>query len=290
MGQHPSARAHNARIPQPGARKRSLGMQARASYPRLDPPAFEVINTADALQAAIETLTHASARALGVAVLLAVDPGRPRSVQGDPRRAAMTHVAIAPPEGPVRIIDASAIRELTPLQALFGGAATESSAASAPYVVLHNAHLGLTALGRRGLRPGRFGCTRIAATLLAEGADGRRSERPLGELVEAELERSLPGAYARGLAEAELGAPLTMIAASVASTLVPLMRRLTPRLRERGLSRVYELECQVLRPVIDMEAAGMPVDQAQFQRVAQGWARERHALLRASAERPVELT
>jgi len=60
-----------------------------------------------------------------------------------------------------------------------------------------------------------------------------------------------------------------------ASALLPLMPLLVAKLREQGLTRVFELECRLVEAVVDMETAGFCVDVPAWERIAAGWARER---------------
>ncbi len=57
--------------------------------------------------------------------------------------------------------------------------------------------------------------------------------------------------------------------------MLALLRALTPTLRERRLARVFSFECELLPAVVAMEAAGIGVDPAAFERVASSWVRER---------------
>jgi len=136
-----------------------------------------------------------------------------------------------------------------------------------PYLVLHDAHADLTALAELGLEPVRFGSTLIASTLIAEGADSRHDRRSLGECVAENLRHCLEGG--------EMTTPRSVRLARAADSLIPLLQALTPRLRELGLSRVYDLECHVIPSVVAMEAAGIAVDAPRFQRIADAWVRER---------------
>lgn len=142
----------------------------------------------------------------------------------------------------------------------------------APYVVFHDAQVDLRRIENLGLRPRRYGSTRVAATLLAEGADRRNDHRPLDATVQSHLGHTL----------AEPGGPLLAargsgpeLAARQADATLALMRTMTPQLRTEGLMRVYELECNLLPAVIGMEAAGIGLDAAGFQRIADEWSRER---------------
>ena len=134
----------------------------------------------------------------------------------------------------------------------------------------------LAALAPRGLWPARYGCARIAASLLSEGTGARA--RTLHDLVARALERSLPGGLDGGVTRAELGAPHDEVLACAAATLVPLMRALTPRLRARELTRVFELECELLPAVVRMEAAGVGVDVIRFEQIVSAWRAERRDL------------
>ncbi|MEM6994132.1 MAG: DNA polymerase, partial [Myxococcota bacterium] len=63
--------------------------------------------------------------------------------------------------------------------------------------------------------------------------------------------------------------------ASAATTLIPLMSALTPLLRRTQLTRPYQLEVDLVPAVVAMERTGFGIDAVAFQRIADGWARER---------------
>lgn len=217
----------------------------------------------------VDALRRAAPPAIALVVLVDDAPDLPRDARTDPRLARPLLVAVAAPGlGAVHILEGAALAALAPLQALLAGD-------PAPYVVVADAHLTLGVLARHGVAPPRFGCTLTAATLLAEGADGRRDDRPLGDLVRAHLGHDLPGRIVRGLCPGELGASPLVTAAAAADALLPLMRALAPRLRELRLTRVFELECDLIPAVLAMESAGIAVDAAAFQRIVESWRRER---------------
>ncbi|TPV96115.1 MAG: hypothetical protein B7733_06535 [Myxococcales bacterium FL481] len=137
------------------------------------------------------------------------------------------------------------------------------SSDGAPYCILADAHSDLAKLRRRGVMPRRFGCIRTAATLLAEGADGRRDDRPLDWCARDAL----------GIELAAL--PDRRSLAQRCGQMIPILRAYTGRLRERGLTRVFGLECELLPHVIEMEQTGIAIDTAAFERVVAGWHAER---------------
>lgn len=144
----------------------------------------------------------------------------------------------------------------------------------APYVVMHGAQITLHRLCTWADRddpplPARFGCTQVAAVLLGEGA--RRSGATLGDTVARALDRSWPWA-APGLPLA--GPDPVELASTSASALLPLLRALTPMLRRRELSRIFEVECQLVPSVVAMERAGVGLDAAGFERIAASWKQE----------------
>jgi DNA polymerase I-like protein with 3'-5' exonuclease and polymerase domains len=217
-----------------------------------------------------------------IALFLALDdaPDLPVNARTDPHRARPAALALAAPGLPaVHLLQGPALADLSPFQALLG------AHIAPPYVVVHDAHRTLGVLARRGLTPRRVGCTLTAATLLAEGADDRRDDRPLSALVRAELAHDLPGEIDRGLIRSELGVNHQDAAAAAADALLPLMRAYAPRLRERHLVRVFELECELVPAVLDMEATGLAVDAPAFARIVESWRRER-----LTAEEPARIT
>ncbi|HWB78766.1 MAG TPA: DNA polymerase [Nannocystaceae bacterium] len=142
----------------------------------------------------------------------------------------------------------------------------------APYVVIHGAQaaLGRLAAWREGWSPRRLGCTRTAAVLLAEGTRGQQPHE-LAECVEKVLGRSLatprriPGEEHDGLVQC----------GAVADAVLALAPALVPMLRKRELVPSFQLECELLPAVVDMERAGMPCDAAAFERIAASWRDER---------------
>ncbi|MBL8969422.1 MAG: hypothetical protein JNK56_02520, partial [Myxococcales bacterium] len=87
------------------------------------------------------------------------------------------------------------------------------------------------------------------------------------------LHHGLPGQVQQGQVSPAIAR--YPVAAAAADALVPLLRALTPALRERGLSRVYELECRLLPSVLAMESAGVGLDVSGFQRIAATWQHEK---------------
>jgi len=143
----------------------------------------------------------------------------------------------------------------------------------APYVVVHGAQ---ALVGRISARlgadwtPARLGCTRTAAVLLAEG--GRNHDPPslrecVAKVLHAAIDepRFVPG---------EEPIALRRLAAA-ADAVLPLSAALVPKLRARELVGVFGLECKLVPAVVAMERAGMPVDAAAFERIADAWRHER---------------
>jgi hypothetical protein len=224
-------------------------------------------------EALASALTNLSASAVGLVVLLAAPhPDLPREAAHDPRRLRAELLALACDDR-VLILHLACFTNLQPLQAALAGDSAAATAPATPYVVFHDAHFNLSALHRLGVRPARFGCTRIAASLLAEGAQARHDALELARLVESTLQVGLPGEVEHGQVTPAI-ARLPVLAAAAAS-LVPLLRALTPPLRERGLSKLYDLECRLLPAVLAMEDAGVGLDVAAFERVVSGWQQER---------------
>lgn len=179
----------------------------------------------------------------------------------DPAAIDTLIVGVAPsPSAATTDIETFGVRE-----DLVGRLAPWLGSTAAPYCVFADGHRDLRLLIERGVTPRRLGCIRTAATLVAEGADGRRDERPLSFC-------------ARDALQLELDEPVTLDAMIAATRLaIPILRAYTARLRQLGLTRVFELECELLPSVIDMEQAGVPVDSAAFERVAASWASERES-------------
>jgi DNA polymerase I-like protein with 3'-5' exonuclease and polymerase domains len=232
-------------------------------------PAAEHLRDDDDLARALAALAAAAPAALGLVVLLsAPHPDLPREAAHDPRRLRAELLALAG-EGRVYILHLANLTHLRPLQALLAGDGTRPP----PYVILHDAHFGLTALAPLGVRPPRYGCTRVAATLLAEGAHERHDHAELHRLVPAHLQRGLPGEVSEGQVTPAIAR--YPVAAAAADCLVPLLKALTPSLRERGLSKVYDLECRLLPAVLEMESAGIGLDLPGFAAVVAGWQKEK---------------
>jgi DNA polymerase I-like protein with 3'-5' exonuclease and polymerase domains len=197
---------------------------------------------AAAIRAFAERTSAGSPRALGVAL--------------DPRGLSL---AVAGEDGAVHLLVPDTPGALAPLRTLWGG----SGPPRPPYVVFADALAALRVLAADGLSPARIGCVTVAETLLAEGVAARGGARTLAAAVELRL--------GRRLREPEPGRDPV----EEASVLVPLMQLYAPLLRERGCNRAYELETRVLDAIVAMEAAGMRVDGAAFERVARAWEAER---------------
>lgn len=129
--------------------------------------------------------------------------------------------------------------------------------AKAPYVVMAHGQATLHDLAQCALVPQRLGCLQSAHTLLA---------RATGQAPSAHLRDWVQHAFARHLS----CAPEQSV-----DCLLPLMRHQTKALRALGLTPSFDLECRLLPAVVAMERAGMPVDAAAYERVTQGWAKER---------------
>lgn len=223
----------------------------------------------EALTRALAELRARRPAALGLLVLLAAPhPDLPREAAHDPRRLRAELLALAV-EGQVHILHLACLGSLQPLQALLAGEGEP------PYVVFHDAHFALAALQPLGINPPRFGCTLTAATLLAEGAPRHHDDLDLARLIAQHLHHGLPGQVQQGQVVPAIAR--YPVAAAAADCLVPLLRALTPTLRERGLARLYELECRLLPAVLAMEDAGLGLDVAGFNAIAAGWQREKDA-------------
>lgn len=259
--------------PRPPARP-TPGPAAPAAATTAAPPPWPTATTTHlrddaALERALAELAARSPAALGLLVLLAAPhPDLPREAAHDPRRLRAELLALAA-AGQVFILHLNCLGSLRPLQALLAGAGEP------PYVILHDAHFALAALRPLGLAPPRFGCTLTAATLLAEGAPRGHDDLDLARLIARHLQHGLPGQVQQGQVIPAIAR--YPVAAAAADALVPLLRALTPALRERGLARLYELECRLLPAVLAMEEAGLGVDVAAFNAVAAGWQREKDA-------------
>lgn len=236
--------------------------------PPAAPPAPAVVHVRD--DAALASALASLPAVVGVVVLLAAPhPDLPREAAHDPRRLRAELLALAGDDAVV-VLHLACLTNLGPLQALLAG-----DGVAAPYVVFHDAQFNLSVLARLGVRPARFGCTRVAASLLAEGAPARHDALELARLVESTLHHGLPGEVDHGQVTPAI-ARLPVLAAA-ASSLVPLLRALTPPLRERGMSKVYDLECRLLPSVLAMEDAGVGFDIPAFERVVSGWQQARDA-------------
>lgn len=244
-----------------------------APGPLSAPPAWVEISGPAALAELVAQLR--GERAIGLWVVST--PPRPGAQTDDPRGTFATTLAIAhgsTGDAPrVALVRIATTGELQPLLSLLADD-------TGPYVVMHDAQSGLHRIaavasdprGRPVWAPARLGCTQVAAILLSQGG-ARRGELLLGECVRRVLGHDLPLSDGR---HRDVFAPdADAEAAHAAVSLVPLMQALTPMLRKLGLTRVHTLECQLVSAVVAMERAGMGVDGAAFQRVADGWVAER---------------
>ena len=261
--------------PQGPPRRPKLAADPAPQAPALAPwptPAFEPLTDDLTLARALGELAALRPATLGLVVLLAtphphLTRAAARESAHDARKQKAQLLALAG-AGRVFILHLDNITNLQPLQALLAGESDHP-----PYVIFHDAHFCLAALAARGIHPPRHGCTRIAATLLAEGVDAHHDALELASLIAKQLQRGLPGQLRQGQVDPPFAR--SSVAAAAADALVPLLRAFTPALRERGLSRVYELECRLLPSVLAMESAGVGLDIAGFQRIAASWQHEK---------------
>ncbi|PCC69697.1 DNA polymerase-1 [Nannocystis exedens] len=227
--------------------------------------ASEDVLDAAGLRRAVDSLVGSPV--LGVAVVLAAPhPDLPRESASDPRRVRVDLLALAA-EGRTFVVHCncfspSDLRQLAPVLA----------GPHAPYVVFPDAQFHLTALAGLGLAVARVGCTRTAATLLAEGVIARHDELEIAALSRRHLGAALPGEWLSGQV-LPAWSRLEVVAAAAAAA-PALLRVLTPELRAHGLSRAYELECKLLPAVVAMEAAGVGVDGPRWTAIADGWRAE----------------
>jgi len=134
-----------------------------------------------------------------------------------------------------------------------------------PYVVFFHAQHAMRCLRPLGLTPARYGCLTTLLTLLEEGT--ARPPRDLSAAVDLAFGRELVPPMATA----------AQMAAREADALVPLLKHHTPELRRAHLGRAYEVECQLVPAVVDMEATGVAFDAPAFERLAQAWATERES-------------
>ncbi len=284
------ARKHPRPLPNPCFERffRPVGTIASvATSPTPEPevPAFELtqaprtIDTQEALASAVSTCDKP--RSIGVAYVFAASR---RGHPPEPRTTPLQSLALAlhrddnPTE--VWVLNCAAL-DLGALDVLWRGH-------DAPYVVFFDAHEAGAALvkARDALSdrpelamPQRFGCLRTTTALIAAGTERTRASKTLHGLAKRLLERELPGQTDHhGQLAGELGSSLAHTLACAAASLVPMMRKLTPLLRKRGLAKVYELECNLVPVVLDMELAGITVDGTLFQQFVADWVRERERL------------
>lgn len=213
-------------------------------------------------RARLDALEAEAPTALGV--YLSPDPAQPLHVQRDPRLGGIAAVAVSTD---AHTMTASASPELLrAVQAWLGDLGRT-------YVVFHGAQDALLRLASATETPAaartqRIGCTQTAAHLLAEGT---RRGRDLPTLTECS-EKLLGTPWQ---APDRLSRDVLAASATASASLLPMMKALTPLLRQRDLMRVFALECDVLASVVAMERAGLAVDAAAFERVAARWHAER---------------
>ncbi len=245
------------------------GLRGEPAPPAWPTPSVRIVGTAALAEQLVAEWAHRKPSSLGLAVV-AVRPG-PWAEQDDHRVGEVWAIALARPhadgddEAHVAVLTGDALDAVPHLLDWL-------AADGAPYVVIHGAQaaLGRLARWREGWAPRRLGCTRTAAVLLAEGTRGH-DPLELGECLERVLGRSL--AVPRRIPEQEDEGLVQCGAA--ADAVLALAPALLPMLRKRELVPSFQLECELLPAVVDMERAGMPCDAAAFERIAQGWRDER---------------
>lgn len=257
--------------------QRPVGSEAQ-TLPTWPSPSWTTVSTSEALETLVNEWRAAAPSAVAVSTAPPVRAGQRHDVA--PMDRGLGSVALARDEdaGPkIAVIQASADVMLSPLLAWL-------SEPDAPYVVMHGSQAGLHALQPAATAPAavwapaRLGDTEIAARLLAAAAGRSRGEFTLPDVVARVLKMHLPGGErprGRASPNARAKTDASELAASAASTLMPLMRALTPLLRRTELTRSHDLEASLVPAVVAMERAGFGIDAVGFQRIADGWARER---------------
>jgi DNA polymerase I-like protein with 3'-5' exonuclease and polymerase domains len=229
-----------------------------------------IVTTAANADELLLAWSRARPSSLGLAVV-AVRPG-PWAEHDDHRVGEVWAVALArprehadDPEPRIAVLTLGALEAIPRLLAWL-------AAEDAPYVVIHGAQAALGRLARwaEPWQPRRLGCTRTAAVLLLDGTRGHNPPE-LGECVERVLGHSL--ATPRRIPEEEHDGLVQC--GAVADAVLALATALLPMLRRRKLVPSFQLECELLGAVVDMERAGMPCDAAAFERVAASWRDER---------------
>jgi len=219
-----------------------------------------VLEDTAALERALLTRNPTSPETVGV--WLAADDLVPRHLADDYRVGQLSALGLAVGDA-CWVLPRPSPAMLQRLEAAW----TETSA----FLVFADAHDALFRWARaagHAFEPKRFACVRTAAALLSEGRRPFRDLPPFEGLVSRVLGVELPAA--------PMGASHEPNAvAARARNVLSVMEALTPRLRSRGLVPSHQLECQLVPAVIAMERAGMCVDGAAFERVAQGWQQER---------------
>jgi DNA polymerase-1 len=232
--------------------------------PAWDTPRARVLGSIEAVEAWIAEVRASAPAAIAVHPLVPATQNLP-----DRKSAFLPPAALAiatSREDVVVIEDVAAAAEA--LGVWLGGRAPDGlpgETTKPPYVVVADAQALLRRTAALGLVPSRIGCIATAVTLLAEGTDARASAHDLAALVRAYLQAEIEAAFVRD----------DHRFVREVSTLLSLMPLLVGKLREQGLTRVFELECRLAGPVVDMELAGFAVDVAAWERIATGWANER---------------
>ena|GEM_PF-1066408 len=255
----------NWRLPSPGV-----------AFCRSEPPVpdetsaasgcpWELVTSPARTQEIALSLVQCEPKAVGVAIAT-VAHGQAPDVRDDPRRAEPKWLAVSMPGVSDKpgcfVFDLERPNIIDPLAPVL------AHPTRAPYVVFHDAHAELHLLGRLGVVPSRFGSTQVAATFVLE-SDG--SDVRADDLSACAVRFLSVPAWEHATA---LARNTTQVLAHRSTVLVPLLQALTPRLRSEGLAKLYELECKLLPAVVAMETAGIAIDAARFQRIAESWARE----------------
>lgn len=182
----------------------------------------------------------------------------------DDREAPIRALALAPEHG-----DAVVLRD--PNADTLARLADALVHDTAPYLVFADAHTAIDRWSRaigHVFEPARLGCLHVATALLNEGTRPVRGLPDLDALARELIGRELP--------ERLLGSVDHEAMAARADAVLHAMQALTPRLRELGLAASHQLECKLVPAVVAMEHAGMGVDAAAFQRIADAWQHERN--------------
>jgi DNA polymerase I len=148
-------------------------------------------------------------------------------------------------------------------------------------IIAHNAQFDLLFLRRAGFEPGECSCTMILSQILWAGQNADQKFHGLQTLAKRVLGRTLDKDEQTADWSEDLSPEMLNYAAEDSRVLLPLYEKLVRLVKEAGgMERVVELEERLLKAVVSMTDAGVPIDREAWSEYVELVRREKERLIR----------